>query len=129
MKDNKIDEREDKLMTESIAIAGCVAFFYSLFILIYKLIKTKDLSNAYVELGLVMIMIIVMYLHRTAKGIYNIPTRIGGRPLPTGTSKEDKKARLLYYIKDSLSFAILLTIFNYAWKGQEGLLFKIEKGY
>lgn len=129
MMGKKRDEREYKLLTESIAMAGFVAFFYSLFILIFKLIKTKEFSNVYIEFGLIMIMIITMYIYRIENKVYDIPTTISGKSLPTGNSKEDKKARLFYYIRNSLSFAVLMTLFNYKWKGPGGLLFQTKNSY
>lgn len=123
-RDNKRDEREHKLVTESLAAAGAVAYFYGLIILIYKLIKTKNFSNVYVEFGLIIIMVVTMFLHRMITRNYDIPTTISGKQLSTGSTREDKRVRLSYYLKDTLRFTIVWTTFDYLWKGTEGLLFK-----
>lgn len=123
------DEREHKLFIGSLAAAGGIAYFYALILLIFKLIKTRDFSNVYVEFGLLMIMVIAMYIHRIVNRSYNIPSTIGGKQLPTGDSQEDKRTRIFYYIRDSLSFALLMTLINYKWKGPEGLLFKTKNSY
>lgn len=127
--DIKRDEREHKLLTESVAAAGFVAYFYGIIVIIIKLLKTKDFSNVYVEFGLIMAMVLAMFVHRIITRNYDIPTTISGKVLPTGSSQVDKRARLSYYIKDTLRFTVVWTIFEYQWKGSEGLLFKTQSIY
>lgn len=127
--DIKRDEREHKLLTESVAAAGFIAYFYGIIVIIIKLVKTKDFSNVYVEFGLLMIMAITMFIHRTLTRNYDIPKTLSGKVLATGSTKEDKRSRLSYYIVDALKFSIFWTFFDYMWKGPEGLLFKNLNSY
>lgn len=127
--DSKRDEREHKLLTESLAAAGAIAYFYGIFVLIFKLIKTKDFSSVYVEFGLIMIMAITMFIHRTLTRNYDIPKTLSGKVLATGSTKEDKRARISYYTIDALKFSIFWTFFNYIRKGPKGLLFKSLNSY
>lgn len=130
MNTNKnMDERQKKLSTQSMAVAGFVAYFYGIFMFIAKLIRTKDFKNVYFEFGLVVMMTITIFVYRMANKDYDIPTTIGGRQLPTGNTKEDKNSRMFYYIRDSLSFTVIMTFFNYKLKGAEGLLFEMDNSY
>jgi hypothetical protein len=122
----KKDERQHWLLTESLATAAFVAYFYGLILLVYKLIMTKDLKNVYVELGLITIMFITMSIHRILNKTYDIPSTISGKVLPTGSSKEEKRGRIIYYIKDSLKFSIIFIIFKFMWRGNKGFLFHLD---
>lgn len=125
----KRDERQHWLLTESLAVAAFVAYFYGLFLFVLKLIKTKDFNSVLVEFGLLMVMAVAMFLHRMFSRSYDIPTTIGGKVLPTGKSKEDKKKRLFHYIKNAFTYSVLATIFHEAWRGNKGFLIQIGNSY
>ena len=43
---------------------------------------------------------------------YNVPTTFLGKTLPLGNSREDKKARISYYIKDAVRLGLIFLVLD-----------------
>lgn len=102
-----LDERQRKHISESLASGAFFGYFYTLFVIIFKLIRDKAFTNTYLEIILILILHIVLNLHHRKKKEYSLPKTITGRILPIGRSREEKKARYKNYLLDSLIVSIL----------------------
>lgn len=111
---NQMDERQRKVIGEAIAYAGVIAFLYEILVIIIKLIQTNDIKTSYTEIGLLVIMSIVVIGYLQVKKEYRLPKTITGKILPVENSKEDKIARIIYYVRDSLRLTIIFLFFTIA---------------
>lgn len=109
---SKLDERQKNRMIKSLGMATVVAFFSSVFIIIFKFIYTKSLESAYTDISLAIIISVTIILYHLINKEYNVPKTISGKILPIGNSKEAKNSRLKYYVKDSIPITIIFSIFD-----------------
>lgn len=126
---NQVDEREQKVFLEIMAVTGMVAYAYGVVFLAMKLLTKKELKYAYVELGLVLVLTLTMLIGRILHKDFNIPEDIRGKKLSTASDKKSKKERIMFYIKDTAIFALMWTTFRYFWKGEDGTMFSFESIY
>jgi len=108
----KLDERQKKRIIKSLGMATFLAFFSSVFITIIKFIYTKSFESAYTDISLAIIISVTIILYHISNKEYNVPKTISGKILPIGNSKEAKKSRLTYYVRDSIPITIIFSIFD-----------------
>lgn len=108
----KIDEREESRRTNSIGMAGLVAMIYSFGVIIFRFIQTRKFHSSYFFIGLVVLMTASITLYHIINKEYDVPKTIFGKRLPLGDSKESKKVRIIYYIKDALRLATVFIIID-----------------
>lgn len=121
-----VDERQEKIATKSLAWAGFVAYFYTIIIMLFKLIKTKDSSNIIFEVILLLIMTLTIFINNLINKDYDVPSNIKNKRLLTGNSKDDKKARLLYYMRTSIVFPLIYMVIYTSWRGKDKFPIIIE---
>lgn len=109
---SKLDERQRNRIIKSLGMSTFVAFFSSIFMIIFKFIYTKSLESAYTEITLGIIISVTIILYHLSNKEYDVPKTLSGKILPIGNSKRDKRSRLVYYIKDSIPITITFSIFD-----------------
>lgn len=108
----KIDEREKSRRTASIGMAGIIAMIYSTGVILVRLVETKTFESSYLFIGLVVVMSITITLYHIIHKEYHVPKTFFGKELPLGDSKENKRARMAYYIKDAVRLAAIFLVFD-----------------
>lgn len=103
----KLDEREKRLLTQSLTASAVMAYFYGLIMIILKLVKTKTMKSAYTDIGLLAIMSVIITLYHVVKKEYHLPKTFTGKILSTGNSKEDKRTRYKRYFLDAFILSII----------------------
>ena len=103
-----IDERKKDIIINSLAMSAVVGYFTILFLILFKLIKTKSFSESYSDIALIVILVIIINLYHGKNKEYSLPKTFFGSILPIGKTKEDKKKRYTNYIYDSF---IVSTVF------------------
>lgn len=109
---NKLDERQEKRIFSSLGMSSFIAFFYSIFSIIFRFIKTKQMRSSYIEIGLLAIISIINVYYHIASKEYDTPTTFSGKSLPLGDCKKDKNSRLIHYIKDGIKLTLVFLIFD-----------------
>ena len=108
----KVDEREKLRRITSIGWTGIVAIIYSIGVILVRFVETKTFQSSYLFIGLVVIMSITITLYHIIHKEYHVPKTFFGKELPLGNSKENKRARMAYYIKDAVRLAAIFLVFD-----------------
>lgn len=108
----KIDEREKLRIIRSVGMAGIIAMIYSFGVIIFRLIQTKKFESSYTFIGLIAVMIVIITIYHIINKEYDVPKTFFGKKLPLGDSKESKRARIVYYIKDALRSSTIFLVFD-----------------
>lgn len=115
MKRNKrghLDERQFQMLSEALAFAAIVGGFVNILIIIGKYTFLNDRKSVGYDITLLVIMALATLVYMWAKKEYDIPTTFTGKPLPTGFTREEKIARIKYYIMDAFKAAAIFFIFD-----------------
>ena len=121
-----VDERQEKIATKSLAWAGFIAYLYTIIVMLFKLITSKDSSNVIFEVILLLIMTLTIFINNLINKDYDVPSNIRNKILVTGNSKNNKKARLFYYMRTSIIFPLIYIIIYSAWRGKDKFPIIIE---
>ena len=106
-----VDERVSAVNDKGLAACGVIAIFYSIGRIVYVGFKG---SLALPELILLLVMVAAMTMVERQNHVYNCPkTIIGGKPLDTGMTKKARKSRMLYYLGDSVVFAVIMSVITF----------------
>lgn len=108
----KIDEREKSRRTAALGMAGIVAMIYSIGVILVRFVETKTFRSSSLFIGLVVIMSVTITLYHIIHKEYHVPKTIFGKELPLGKSKESKRARMAYYIKDAIRLGAIFLVFD-----------------
>lgn len=108
----KLDEREKKRINVALGMGAVMAIVYSIFVIIFTLIDTKNLESAYSLIGLVVIIGIIVIFYNIRNHEYDVPKTFLGKTLTLGNSKEDKIFRLKYYIKDAIKLGLVFLVLD-----------------
>lgn len=108
----KIDEREKSRRTAALGMAGIVAMIYSIGVILVRFVETKTFRSSSFFIGLVVIMSVTITLYHIIHKEYHVPKTIFGKELPLGKSKESKRARMAYYIKDAIRLGAIFLVFD-----------------
>lgn len=120
-----LDERSKRKLEESSTVVLLMFYIVCPLEMIIKMIVTRDPSSALGELIIYFLVIFTFPIVQRLNKNYSplLPRKDNGEELSTGNTKLLKCYRLLYYVKDSLRFAFMITIFslilNYFLHGQE----------
>lgn len=107
-----LDEREKSRRVTSIGWNGIVAMIYSFGVILVRLVETKTFKSSYLFIGLVVIMSVTITLYHIIHKEYHVPKTFFGKELPLGNSKESKRARMAYYIKDAIRLGAIFLVFD-----------------
>lgn len=108
----KLDEREKLRRVTSIGWTGIVAMIYSTGVILVRLVETKTFKSSSLFIGLVVIMSVTITLYHIIYKEYHVPKTFFGKALPLGKSKESKRARMAYYIKDAMRLGAIFLVFD-----------------
>ena len=108
----KIDEREKSRRTAALGMAGIVAMIYSIGVILVRFVETKTFRSSSFFIGLVVIMSVTITLYHIIHKEYHVPKTIFGKELPLGKSKQSKRARMAYYIKDAIRLGAIFLVFD-----------------
>ncbi len=108
----KLDEREKLRRITSIGWNGIVAIIYSSGVILVRFVETKTFRSSSFFIGLVVIMSITITLYHIIHKEYHVPKTFFGKELPLGNSKESKRVRMAYYIKDAVRIGAIFLVFD-----------------
>ena len=120
----KPDERQVGKWRESLAFASVCAMVYVIIASIVKLVISRDIKSIYMEIGLLLSMAIVGKIYDSKTKSFDIPKTFSGRPLSTGSLKENKLERYKYYIKEGFFLALFFLPFDILSKRDHVFIFK-----
>lgn len=107
-----LDERQRDRITTSFAVAGFVAIFSNFLVIIFKLLTTRSLETSYSEITLILLMAISLIAYNLWNKEYDLPKTMTGKVIPIANSKEAKRERLGFYIRDALRFSIFFLVID-----------------
>lgn len=105
----KLDERQENLLNNAMAISAVIAYLYELIVIIYKLNKTKDIKSIYLELILISYMFLCIVIHYIVTGIHDSSiekTKTKGKPFRKLDERQRKR------IIKSLGMATVVAFFS-----------------
>lgn len=95
MTGKKLDERQNKLIGESMAIAAVLAFIYELVIILYTFNKTGSVKSVYTEIILVTAMSLFMFVYYIVTGEYDSSIEKGNKRRSPFKLDEREKNRII----------------------------------
>lgn len=95
MNGNNLDERQNKLMGNAMAISGVLIYIYEITIILYMLNKTKNIKTVYLEIGLIVTMFIFTMIYYIASDEYDSSIEKDNRKINLFKLDERKKHRII----------------------------------